>query len=468
MELADSILELDRSIAVVLAITIASLLIIDLRRGAIRAVTGRNVALATIAFWYLLEALVLSREVRLYNQAAYNWAIALVALGTAAFLTGYYLMPGNLFRDFGSRLERLEEPKTTSRILFIGMAIGFFPLLIIARFDVWEVFSSAFQFGKRWSGSFTRGRYGGIQDAFLELTMFLKASIPLAVIVAFNKKQTTTLRCVATAFIIWMFMSALTTWTRSALLPVILPVCAAAFFLTPDRRRSTLLYFGVPLLTLVGLWWSAWSVENRGKREMTLSTNIEAEYVGYEMFQEMMFLANTVPEYYDFELGSTYFAQIVNPIPRFLWPSKPSSDAGLKLAVLRNEIDVNTGEAYLTRSPGVFGEMYWNFGIPGLLCISFVYGWIVRSWDVIWQDGEKTLVRFVIFSAGLAVIFLTGRSFAMPIYYGMISFYALLVILGRGRTASPGRTKPSDSAGITHRGGLPQAATNTSSLFQRR
>ncbi len=182
---------------------------------------------------------------------------------------------------------------------------------------------------------------------------------------------------------------------------------------------------------------------------MTLTTEVEAEYIGFEMFQELMFLAGTVPEYYDFEYGSTYFSQIVNPIPRFLWPSKPSGDAGLKLAVLRNEIDANTGEAYLTRSPGVFGEMYWNFGVPGILLISFIYGWIVKSWDSMWQSGPQTLIRFVMFSAGLAVIFLTGRSFAMPIYYGMISFYVLLVLIGNRKALpqkSPAIINPVESA----------------------
>ncbi len=213
MELSDSILELDRTLAVVLAVVVGGLLIGDLKNGALRFASARNVTLLTIFFWYLLEALLLSREVRIYPQRAYNWAMVLLWAGTASFLCGYYMTPGKLFNDFGRRLEQLDRPQVVWKILCISLAIGFLPLIVLSHFDLWEIFASAFRFGKRWSGSFTRGRYGGVQSAFLELRMFLKAAIPVAVVVAVDARQSGFRRSVSAIFILWMFMTALSTWT---------------------------------------------------------------------------------------------------------------------------------------------------------------------------------------------------------------------------------------------------------------
>ncbi len=88
-------------------------------------------------------------------------------------------------------------------------------------------------------------------------------------------------------------------------------------------------------------------------------------YVGNEMLQELAYIIDNVPERCDYQLGYSYYVQIVNPIPRFLWPGKPAIDSGLLMAQLKGEVN-QTGEAYLTSSPGLLGEMYLNFGGWGI------------------------------------------------------------------------------------------------------
>ena len=47
----------------------------------------------------------------------------------------------------------------------------------------------------------------------------------------------------------------------------------------------------------------------------------------------------------------SYLVQLCAPIPRFLWPGKPSLETGIMIAELRGEVDSRTGQATYTRSP---------------------------------------------------------------------------------------------------------------------
>jgi hypothetical protein len=147
------------------------------------------------------------------------------------------------------------------------------------------------------------------------------------------------------------------------------------------------------------------------------------------MFQELLYITDQMGGTLDYQFGRTYFTQLVNPIPRFLWQGKPVSDAGLMLAIARGEFDPETGEAYLTRSPGLIGEMYWNFGLVGIAALSVFGGAIVKSWDNMRRAHYDSLVVFIIYVAGLAILFLSGRSFSMPAFYGLLGLYLLMVLL---------------------------------------
>ena len=168
----------------------------------------------------------------------------------------------------------------------------------------------------------------------------------------------------------------------------------------------------------------------RNSGEFDLEAASEAEYVGFEMFRELIYITHQIGGTLDYEYGRTYFTQLVNPIPRFVWKGKPVSDAGLMLAVARGEVSEETGEAYLTRSPGLIGEMYWNFGLFGVIGISALGGFIVKSWDHMRIAHKNSFVVFMVHAAGLAVLFLSGRSFSMSAMYGLIAILLLMIFFG--------------------------------------
>jgi hypothetical protein len=198
--------------------------------------------------------------------------------------------------------------------------------------------------------------------------MFLRAAIPLAAAILVHRGQSQAQRAVAFAFLVFMFARAFTGGTRSQVVEVFLPIAAALYWrFSPAAKRASL-FFGLPALCIFAVIWSAANVLGRREGTMEWERATEAEYVGFEMFRELLFISEAVPSSEKYKLGRTYFVQMINPIPRAVWKKKPIDDAGLELAKLKGW--VAGGDAYLTVSPGLIGEMYWNFGIPGVAAIS--------------------------------------------------------------------------------------------------
>ena len=67
-----------------------------------------------------------------------------------------------------------------------------------------------------------------------------------------------------------------------------------------------------------------------------------------------------VPERLDFANGSTIASFVVAPIPRSIWPTKPIITPGPTLGRFI------FGTARSGIPPGLFAELYWNFGILGI------------------------------------------------------------------------------------------------------
>tara|TARA_B100000900_G_C20602354_1_gene726248 strand:+ start:1301 stop:2716 length:1416 start_codon:yes stop_codon:yes gene_type:complete len=74
-----------------------------------------------------------------------------------------------------------------------------------------------------------------------------------------------------------------------------------------------------------------------------------------------------------FKLGTTYASWLFAPVPRIIWKDKPTINPGL---IVRKEI-MPTGSINNIGGgvpPGFVAEAYWNFGIIGIMILSFIWG----------------------------------------------------------------------------------------------
>ena len=80
--------------------------------------------------------------------------------------------------------------------------------------------------------------------------------------------------------------------------------------------------------------------------------------------------------------------------------------------------------------------MYWNFGLPGVGILSGLLGWLVRWWDDWGAANSDRLIGFLIYTSGLGIIFVSGRSLNASHFYGLIALTIAMSLVRVCRRAS--------------------------------
>jgi hypothetical protein len=147
---------------------------------------------------------------------------------------------------------------------------------------------------------------------------------------------------------------------------------------------------------------------------------------GLNMIQELCFAniyldsGGTSPAY-----GARYLNELLNFIPRAIWPSKPL--IGIDYAKWRgfesadsedDELGVNT-----TISSGMIGGGVLNFGqifgpVAAAILMALWTGLLVR-----WWEQRKSLLRLVLFMLGAGLTFNLGRDISMLVLWPVIFAY---------------------------------------------
>jgi oligosaccharide repeat unit polymerase len=418
---------LSNGLAIAIAALVVGCRVFDVRRNLYRILLGRTVVLVSVLYWYLLEAIRVPEAIQNYTPNENHFGLFCLLLSVGVFLAAYHASPLNLFGGLGRRLGVLDNPRILWRMMLAGMAIGFGSLLIYVEFNVLAFFEGLTGMTRRWSGTLARERYGSWSTILYEMQMFLQAVIPLAVCLAAMRRAPWFQRCVAAMFVAWMLVRTLFTGTRTTLVPIVLCLAAAFFWRASPRLRKGLVFIGVPAAVAGSLLLSAIIVAGRNEGRFDVGAATSTDYVGYEMYRELLFIIRSEHDGLPLERGMTYFTQLVNPIPRAIWPSKPVADAGLILARAYGAVD-RFGEPTMTTSPGFLGEAYLNFGFLGILIVPAVAGVIVRAWDRLLPLAATSLPAFMVYAAGLATMYESGRSFNMSAFYGLLALFVLLVV----------------------------------------
>jgi len=123
--------------------------------------------------------------------------------------------------------------------------------------------------------------------------------------------------------------------------------------------------------------------------------------------------------------GAKYLNELLNFIPRMIWPSKPM--LGIDYAKWRGFETVDSAEGELgvntTVAAGMIGGGVLNFGqifgpvAAGILMALWV-GLLVR-----WWEQRKSLLRLVLFMLGAGLTFNLGRDITMLVLWPAIFAY---------------------------------------------
>jgi oligosaccharide repeat unit polymerase len=246
--------------------------------------------------------------------------------------------------------------------------------------------------------------------------------------------------------------------TRSAFLVVTLPFIITYLFYGRHLLILKLAILAIAFLCLKEGFRFVQVFRLSGFREVLASENPyelmdeDVQTVGLNMIGELCFVnayldsGETSPAY-----GGRYLNELLNFIPRSIWPSKPL--LGIDYAIWRGfESDTNDLGVNTTVATGMIGGGVLNFGkILGPLAagtlMAFWTGLLIR-----WWEQRKSLLRLALFMLGAALTFNLGRDITLLVLWPVVFAYLFVRFIEIWATKRFGRpsqvqTVPAPGAG---------------------
>lgn len=131
--------------------------------------------------------------------------------------------------------------------------------------------------------------------------------------------------------------------------------------------------------------------------------------------------------------GERYFAEVVNPIPRALWPSKPL--IGIDYAIARGmaygDQGSSSGGIAASISTGMIGQGVVNFGpMLGPVAAAFLMAFwvaVLARQDLMGKD----LGYLLLYAIGLVLTFNMGRDITLLVIYPFVFGWILLTWINK-------------------------------------
>lgn len=434
--------------------------------------------LGTVAVWYFGDAFYNDYD-SMVNQFGAE-VLATAWWQVVLFLVGFSVMVPQVHRAFNRRWRQrssevlrfatgreIENPVFQRGIdrFLVALIIAWVPLMGVALVRTDFDFAGLFL---PWLGRkaepWSRERVGGGLDALLSLSgyvqVFMTASF--GIIAAVSRNPRTKLIALGICAITMPFY--LLDRTRNTMLSTVVPGLLAWVFL--GMRGHIVVRFailGAAFLFLES--WFSFVMESRGEgknvaasfaegregedeeeteeEEETEDKESQSKHRGLNMFEELAWITtfievgNYTPNY-----GQRYFAELVNPVPRSLWPDKPL--VGIDYAKARGFGGGSAAGAGVVASvsTGMIGQGVTNFGrlfgpLASALLMAFWVALLAR------QDlrarGEPA--RLLLYGLGLVLTFNLGRDVTLLVLYPYL-FGSLLFWWWSRHGRTPARRSP--------------------------
>jgi hypothetical protein len=288
-----------------------------------------------------------------------------------------------------------------------------------------------------------RNRLGGGIDAIYSLAMYVQIMLTalFGVALALSKRKST---MTLAGFI--YFLSApffIFDRTRNSMLAILLPGFMA--FITLRMKGGIIMRLAVVVVSFLMLdAWFKFVLEHRAmgesisgayKADQAADSQVdsapkkEKKHEGFNMLEELgyinYFIANGT---YKVNWGERYFAELVNPVPRVLWPGKPL--IGIDYAIARGmaygNVDAASGGVAASVSTGMIGQGVVNFGrilgpIAAALLMAIWVAVLARQ-DLMGHD----IGHLLLYAIGLVLTFNMGRDITLLVIYPFVFGWLLL------------------------------------------
>lgn len=410
--------------------------------------------LVTVAVWYVGDALY--NDYRDWHMLIFDkwvltqawWQVALF-LGSFLLLTPYlhqkinrryHRRPSQVIGFYRRGVEHAGFQHSLTTIFWFAFGI-WIPLLAFAAWNFGDrFFGYIFPYLYKHPGPWvTAGKAGGAIDTILALAGYLQIMIGaiFGVVAALSTNRNVRLLALLGVLLTWPYF--IFDRTRKSILAIVTPAVLAWVFL---RLRASI---GIKVVVVIAGFllvnaWFGFVISHR--TEFTITDAFSAEgfdfkkssdvkHEGLNMFEELCWVFRlTADEVFKPNWGENYLANLANPIPRVIWPNKPT--IGLDYAIARGGGggDSATG-VYVTLSTGLIGQGVANFGLYlgapfAALLMALWACWLARL------DYQGQKIGFIpLYGLGLILTFALGRDITFLDLYPFVFGFGLCWWLNR-------------------------------------
>ena len=156
----------------------------------------------------------------------------------------------------------------------------------------------------------------------------------------------------------------------------------------------------------------------------SLRQSLDAAAQRLDLLLPVAWAAAQTPEQQPWLQGETYYPLLFKPVPRFLYPDKPTevADLGQRYGLIAAENETNRYNLHQ------LGELYLNFGIAGALAGMFLLGAALR---VIYGMFCRPHAPLLTLAAGahLLTVLLAGMESLASASWGFVLWYAVFLAL---------------------------------------
>jgi hypothetical protein len=342
----------------------------------------------------------------------------------------------------------MDQPaiQTQLNVVFAGAAMTWSFLLLVACLVLKEqVIYYLFPFLGYKASPWSHGQIGHGFDCFSILAVYLQllSATLFGVVAALATNRRVRRLAIIFMLLAWPFF--VLDRTRNSMLAMVIPAVLGWVFL---RMRGGLIKKGLVLLAcfLVVNTWMKFVIANRSHTSITqafaekglnFSSEEKVHNEGLNMYEELCWISTFLDKgTYHVKWGGNYFAELVNPIPRALWPGKPL--IGLDYAIARGHHVINaSGAVDTTISTGMIGQGVVNFGrifgpAAAALLMSLWVVWLARM-----DLTVQSLGRLPLYSLGLILTFNMGRDITLIVLYPFMFGVVAVWFLERFRGQQP-------------------------------
>lgn len=347
-------------------------------------------------------------DVNMRDPRAVYLALWAVLIGFAGLLLGRHLVPKGK-QAFEDVMTKPLSPMWLSTILWMSFFLGFLHVLIAVKFELPQIFEAMVR--GRFEQPWGRGKFGDWKALINEMSLLLYLVPPIVGLMFGARERYSPINLLlALLAFLWLLFFGFAAGTRMVFAAYLITFLIAFTFSSPPDRRiqvilvaaicgATMLMATRVMLDMRGMglkrWWA-------GEKQFGVS-----RYHSYVFVDDNLLAIAAITKFFPERTGGRYlgleipYLSLVRPIPRAIWPGKPT---GMSVAI---EDVFNVRGVTVTAT--FVGEAYMSGGLFGVALEALVLGMLSTFWNRL-ASPKNSALGLLVYSSGFFAVTTTMRS----------------------------------------------------------